>query len=82
MSVSSLWVVDQIDAGWASLSALEHDSDRISLPLSLLPPTVSEGEVLRLEVYPAPEETQRAHTELRQELDTLFAEDDGEDFSL
>ena len=84
----SLWLVDQLEAGWATLSPLEGaqaggpSAEPITLPVALLPQETREGDALTLTLSidaAARARLQEAH---QARLQALSADDDGGDFSL
>ena len=81
---ASMWVLDQMDGGWASLSPAPDSVQRepISLPVSLLPPSAREGDALRLELSEAPALTASLKAELTERAAALSEGDDGGDFSI
>ena len=81
-SVKSLWTVDQINGDWIKLSSCDQDDLNIELPLSLLPSTVSEGQVVQMDLAYNPYATQHEQDKVAQKIIELSDADDGEDFSL
>lgn len=81
-SQRSLWVVDQIEAGVASLTHLDLDLDPLSLPSALLPEGAQEGSILTLNLTLDLAQTEREQAEIASRIEALSSEDDGGDFSL
>ena len=78
----SLWVIDQIEAGWAQLSAHDFDGDPISLPEHLIPPGLREGDLVSLTLSAAPQANTQAHAQVAAQVAELSEDDDGDDFTL
>lgn len=89
-SPASLWVIDTLEAGWATLSPAESPAppegapapEGLTLPAWLLPAGAREGQALRLTLALDPEATERLTRALSARVSALAAGDDGEDFSL
>ena len=81
-SVNSSWTIDQINEEWATLTSLTQNDLSIELPLSLLPQSVQEGQILQMNLAQDPTATQEETDQLKQEISQLSADDDGGDFSL
>ena len=78
----SLWVIDQIEAGWAQLSAHDFDGDPISLPERLIPSGLREGDLVHLTLNAAPQANAQAHAQVAAQIAELTEDDDGDDFTL
>jgi hypothetical protein len=83
---STLWVIDRIEAGWATLCPAEPPEPQggaeLTLPAALLPAGAREGQALRLALTLDLEATQRLKGALSARVSALAAGDDGGDFSL
>lgn len=79
---TSLWTVDQINGGWVKLSSFDQEDLSIELPTSLLPSTVSEGQVFQMSLEHDQDASQHERNKVEQKLSELSDADDGEDFSL
>ena len=84
----SLWLIDQIEAGWATLSPLEGaqagapSAEPITLPVALLPQDAREGDALTLALSIDAAARARLQEAQQARLQALSADDDGGDFSL
>ena len=83
----ALWVIAQLEAGWATLSPAELPPGAaapadLTLPASLLPEGAREGQALRLTLTLDPDATARLTSALSARVSALAADDDGGDFSL
>ena len=78
----SLWVIDQIEAGWAQLSAYDFDGDPISLPEHLIPTGLREGDLVNLTLSAASQASVQARARVATQIAELTEDDDGDDFSL
>ena len=78
----TLWVVDQIEAGWAILIARDFEGDPLSVPSRLLPENLREGDYVRLVMSAAPQESEQARDQIAAKVAELTQDDDGDDFSL
>ena len=54
----------------------------MNCPSSLLPNTVSEGQVFQMSLEHDPDASQNERNKVEQKLSELSGDDDGEDFSL
>ena len=81
-SVTSLWVVDQINGHWVMLSSYDQDDLSIELPVILLPSAVSEGQIFQMSLEHDPNATKYEQSKVAQKITELSDADDGEDFSL
>ncbi len=81
-SVNSSWTIDQMNEDWATLTSLTQNNLSIELPLSLLPQSAQEGQILQMNLAHDPTATQEEADQLKQEISHLSADDDGGDFSL
>ena len=78
----SIWVIDQIEAGWVSLVAHAFDTDPITLPQSIVPQGLQEGDFVHLSLNPAPHIGEQASARIAAQIAELTQDDDGDDFSL
>jgi len=80
----SHWIIDQLDAGWATLSPAPNNpvTEEWTLPAQLLPEGLKEGDALTLTLSPAPEVSASLKAEVEAQLSSLSADDDGGDFSI
>jgi len=78
----STWTVDQIEAGWASLSARDFQTDPINIPKHLLPSKVREGDIVHLTISSDPDASAQARNQIASQIAMLAQDDDGDDFSL
>ena len=78
----SIWTIDQIEAGWASLVARDFEADPILLPARLIPVNTREGDLVNLAVNSVPQMNNQAQDQLAKTIAELTQDDDGDDFSL
>jgi len=86
-AVSSAWVIDAVEAGWARLSPAPSAevlgvTQPFTLPAPLLPQGAREGDVVSLSLSLEPTQGEALKQELKERLSALTSEDDGGDFSL
>lgn len=78
----SIWTIDQIEAGWASLIARDFEADPIMLPTRLMPIDAQEGDLVNLALKSVPQMSDQAQDQIAKTIAELTQDDDGDDFSL
>ena len=86
-SSESLWIIDQMDGGWATLSPIgasesSESLEELQLPQSLLPAHLKEGDGVKLSLSAAPELSAAHKARLSAQVEALSADDDGGDFNI
>ena len=86
-AVSSAWVIDTIEAGWARLSPAPSAevlgfTQPFTLPAPLLPQGAREGDVVSLSLSLEAAQGEALKQDLKERVSALTSEDDGGDFSL
>ena len=77
----SAWIVDRLEGDYMVLCATELDME-ISLPRSLGPLSISEGDQVSLTLELNQASSEEARREVALQVEMLSAADDGDDFSL
>ena len=77
----SAWTVDRLEGDYVVLCATELDAE-ISLPRSLCPRSICEGDQVSLTVELNQASSEEARREVALQVEALSASDDGDDFSL
>jgi hypothetical protein len=86
-AVSSAWVIDAVEAGWARLSPTPSAealglTQSFTLPALLLPQGAREGDVVSLSLSLEAAQGETLKQGLKERVSALTSEDDGGDFSL
>lgn len=81
---TTYWVIDQIDGAWVTLSPApdQAECEVWTLPASLLPQGMKEGDIFSLTLTPEPEQSAALKAQVSEQLAQLTSDDDGGDFSI